>query len=85
MSGIGAVSAAGMSVATGATSRPAYRRLVAATMIGNLLEWYDFAVYAFVATILARHFFPNGSDTAAFPGPLHSMQGVEKSLPLQIS
>jgi len=41
------------------------RRIVLATIIGNLLEWYDFAIYAFVAGIIGRHFFPGGSETAS--------------------
>jgi MFS transporter, MHS family, proline/betaine transporter len=41
------------------------RRAVTAAVIGNVLEWYDFAVYAFVAVILARKFFPQtGGPTA---------------------
>ena len=27
-------------------------------MIGNVLEWYDFAVYAYMATVIAKNFFP---------------------------
>jgi MHS family proline/betaine transporter-like MFS transporter len=30
-----------------------------------VLEWYDFAIYAFTATILARHFFPRSDETAS--------------------
>jgi len=30
-----------------------------------VLEWYDFAVYAFLATVLARKFFPNGDELSA--------------------
>jgi MHS family proline/betaine transporter-like MFS transporter len=41
------------------------RRAVTAAVIGNVLEWYDFAVYAFVATILARKFFPPGDEVTA--------------------
>ena len=33
-------------------------RLLAAGAIGNLLEWYDFASYGFLAPIFARTFFP---------------------------
>jgi MHS family proline/betaine transporter-like MFS transporter len=33
--------------------------------MGNVLEWYDFAAYAFVAPIIARKFFPNTDDTTA--------------------
>jgi MHS family proline/betaine transporter-like MFS transporter len=35
------------------------RRVVTAGVIGNVLEWYDFAVYGFFAPILAAKFFPN--------------------------
>lgn len=41
------------------------RRLMAAGMLGNVLEWYDFAVYGFLASIFARNFFPENSPTAA--------------------
>jgi len=34
-------------------------RAIAAGMIGNVLEWYDFAVYGFFATQIGRQFFPN--------------------------
>jgi MHS family proline/betaine transporter-like MFS transporter len=36
------------------------RQAVAAAVIGNVLEWYDFAVYAFVAGIIGKNFFPSG-------------------------
>jgi len=39
------------------------RRVVAAGMIGNVLEWYDFFVYGFFATAIAKRFFPGGSGT----------------------
>jgi MFS transporter, MHS family, proline/betaine transporter len=41
------------------------RRAVTAAVVGNVLEWYDFAVYGFVAAIIARKFFPGQSDVAA--------------------
>lgn len=37
------------------------RRILTAGVIGNVLEWYDFAVYGFFAPILAEQFFP-GED-----------------------
>ncbi len=37
------------------------RRVVTAGVIGNVLEWYDFAVYGFFAPILASQFFPSES------------------------
>src|SRR5258705_8314875 len=36
-----------------------------AAVIGNVLEWYDFAVYAFVAAIIARKFFPQTDEITA--------------------
>jgi MHS family proline/betaine transporter-like MFS transporter len=41
------------------------RQAVAAAVIGNVLEWYDFAVYAFVALHIARKFFPAGDEVSA--------------------
>ncbi len=41
------------------------RKAVSAAVIGNVLEWYDFAVYAYVATTIARKFFPGQDETAA--------------------
>lgn len=34
------------------------RRAIVAGAIGNIMEWYDFAVYGFFAAILGRQFFP---------------------------
>jgi MHS family proline/betaine transporter-like MFS transporter len=41
------------------------RRAVSAAVVGNVLEWYDFAVYGYLATIIAKNFFPAGDDVAA--------------------
>jgi hypothetical protein len=38
-----------------ATNTP---RPVAADAVGNLLEWYDFAVYGYFAAAIGRAFFP---------------------------
>ena len=35
------------------------RRAILAAVAGNLIEWYDFTVYGFMAVILGRHFFPS--------------------------
>src|SRR5215831_18357478 len=40
-------------------------RAVSAAVVGNVLEWYDFAVYAFVAGIIAKNFFPQSDDVTA--------------------
>jgi MFS family permease len=41
------------------------RRAVSAAVVGNVLEWYDFAVYGYLATIIAKNFFPPGDEVAA--------------------
>lgn len=41
------------------------RRVVSGASIGNAVEWYDFAIYGFLATSIAANFFPSGDDTAA--------------------
>lgn len=41
------------------------RRQLIAASIGNVLEYYDFVVYAFLATTIATKFFPNESEAAA--------------------
>lgn len=33
-------------------------------MIGNLLEWYDFAIYGYFAAQIGRHFFPHERPVA---------------------
>jgi MHS family proline/betaine transporter-like MFS transporter len=38
-------------------------RAIAAASIGNMLEWYDFSVYALLATYIAKDFFPSGDPT----------------------
>jgi MHS family proline/betaine transporter-like MFS transporter len=40
-------------------------RVVAAGAIGSVVEYFDFAVYGYVATILATHFFVSGDPQAA--------------------
>lgn len=45
---------------------PASRnRQIAAAVIGNALEWYDFVVYGFLTVIISRLFFPAESEYAS--------------------
>jgi MHS family proline/betaine transporter-like MFS transporter len=39
-------------------------RVVAAGMIGNVLEWYDFAIYGYFAAAIGKHFFPHEDPVA---------------------
>lgn len=58
-----------MSAAVEATPLPQQawtrKRVVTAGVIGNVLEWYDFAVYGFFAPILATQFFPSEDRTVS--------------------
>src|SRR5689334_262361 len=50
------------------TPRPAAvprTKQIAAAVIGNALEWYDFVVYGFLTVIIARLFFPAQSEYAS--------------------
>ncbi|WP_019549281.1 MFS transporter [Streptomyces sulphureus] len=38
------------------------RRAVTAAMIGNATEWYDYAVYGYLAVVLGEVFFPSSVD-----------------------
>ena len=52
-------------VSIGAPTSAQSRKAVSAAVIGNVLEWYDFGVYAYVATIIARKFFPGQDEVTA--------------------
>ena len=41
------------------------RRVVLAGAVGSVVEYFDFGVYGYVATILAVHFFQQGDSVAA--------------------
>ena len=41
------------------------RRVIFASSLGTVFEWYDFYLYATLAPFFAALFFPPGTDTAA--------------------
>jgi MHS family proline/betaine transporter-like MFS transporter len=43
----------------------ALRRNVVAGTVGNVLEWYDFAVYGYLAPIIGKVFFPGDDPTSS--------------------
>ncbi len=43
---------------------PSTTRIVAAGAIGNVLEWFDFAVYGYFAASIGRTFFPSADPVA---------------------
>ena len=53
---------------TGELSTAARVRAIVAGSMGNLIEWYDFYVYAFTALYFSASFFPAGDRTAQLLG-----------------
>jgi MFS transporter, MHS family, proline/betaine transporter len=43
----------------------AVRRGIIAGVVGNMLEWYDFALFGFFAVQIGAHFFPAADPTAS--------------------
>lgn len=41
------------------------RKVIAASAIGNFVEWFDFAVYGFLATLIASQFFASSEPGVA--------------------
>lgn len=42
-----------------------YKRAIAVAVVGNILEWYDFVVYAFFAVYISKNFFHSGLEIGA--------------------
>lgn len=42
---------------SGSMAAQAHKRALIAGSIGNFIEWYEFAVYGFLATVIAKNFF----------------------------
>src|SRR4051812_41419776 len=41
-------------------------KVISASSVGTLIEWYDFYIFGSLATIISEKFFPPGNPTAAF-------------------
>jgi MHS family proline/betaine transporter-like MFS transporter len=41
------------------------RRVLLSVVVGSMLEWYDFAVYGFLASVIAKVMFPADDPTAS--------------------
>jgi hypothetical protein len=52
----------------GAIDASAERRVIIASSVGTIFEWYDFYLYAILAPFFASLFFPPGNQTAALLG-----------------
>jgi MFS family permease len=44
----------------------AHRRVIFASSLGTVFEWFDFYLYGTLAVFFGSLFFPPGNDTAAF-------------------
>jgi MHS family proline/betaine transporter-like MFS transporter len=44
--------------------RQSVGRAVVAATVGNMLEWYDFTIYAAFAVPISKSFFPADSEVA---------------------
>jgi MHS family proline/betaine transporter-like MFS transporter len=42
-----------------------FYRLITASSIGTILEWYDFSLFAYLSPLLAKHFFPHENAVLA--------------------
>src|SRR6185503_16896554 len=41
------------------------RKVIAASSVGTMIEWYDFYIFGMLATTISDQFFPKGNPTAA--------------------
>jgi MFS family permease len=41
-------------------------KVITASSVGTMIEWYDFYIFGSLATIIATEFFPGGNPTASF-------------------
>src|SRR5437879_4545153 len=50
------------------TAAPAYSisRVIMASAVGTMIEWYDFYIFGSLAAFLAPKFYPPGNDTFAY-------------------
>src|SRR5215467_12600877 len=57
--------AASLGVGDRIVTKAEERRVIVASSVGTVFEWYDFYLYATLAPFFAGLFFPKGNDTAA--------------------
>jgi MFS family permease len=53
-------------VAGGVTQEYSIWRVIMASSVGTMIEWYDFYIFGSLAAILALKFYPPGNDTFAY-------------------
>src|SRR6202048_5524603 len=60
-----AIQATDMAAGQGLITTAEERRVIIASSVGTVFEWYDFYLYAILAPFFAGLFFPPGNQTAA--------------------
>ena len=55
----------GAATSSAADFKPEEKKVIFASSLGTVFEWYDFYIYATLAPFFATLFFPKGNDTAA--------------------
>ncbi|MBV8778410.1 MAG: MFS transporter [Alphaproteobacteria bacterium] len=56
---------AATNISAGVGQPPTLKKVIVAATIGNVLEWFDFVVYGFLAVTIAEVFFPVGDPTVS--------------------
>src|SRR6201997_4952974 len=51
---------------TGTTQEYSIWRVIMASSVGTMIEWYDFYIFGSLASVLALKFYPPGNDTFAY-------------------
>ncbi|HEY4286175.1 MAG TPA: MFS transporter [Puia sp.] len=54
-----------MASTSAVTSAKDIRKIIIASSVGTLIEWYDFYIFGSLATVIAGQFFPKSNPTAA--------------------
>ena len=54
------------SVAAASTPEYSIWRVITASSVGTMIEWYDFYIFGSLAAVLALKFYPPGNDTFAY-------------------
>src|ERR1700720_4419215 len=53
-------------VATGGVAEYSIWRVILASAVGTMIEWYDFYIFGSLTAVLALKFYPPGNDTFAY-------------------
>jgi MFS family permease len=49
----------------GTTNASGIRKVITASSVGTMIEWYDFYIFGMLSTTISTQFFPKGNPTAA--------------------